>query len=53
MRLLRILALIFVPLAILVILLGVYPQPVLDLISASLGQLSQTLSSTGAVAAGL
>jgi NADH-quinone oxidoreductase subunit M len=42
-----------VPLAILVVLLGIYPQPVLDLISASLGQLSQTLSSTGAVAAGL
>ena len=42
-----------VPLAILVVLLGIYPQPVLDLISASLGQLSQTLTSTGAVAAGL
>jgi NADH-quinone oxidoreductase subunit M len=41
-----------VPLAILVILLGVYPAPVLDLISASLGQLSHTLTATGGMAAG-
>jgi len=40
------------PLAVLVILLGIYPAPVLDLISASLSQLSQTLSSTSGMAAG-
>ena len=41
-----------VPLAILVVVLGIYPAPVLDLISASLSQLSQTLTASGGMAAG-
>ena len=40
------------PLAVIVILLGIYPAPVLDLISASLSQLSETLTASGAMAAG-
>jgi NADH-quinone oxidoreductase subunit M len=39
-----------VPLAVIVIILGVYPMPVLDLISASLSDLSHTLSAHSGMA---